>query len=850
MIPVFIDIDETTILSGETKPHTIEAMDKDPNHEEYCFGRIYIDGEWRNLKKIKGRGNYTWKMSDDKRAYNITLKDKINLPGFDSPETKKWSILSEIGDHSLLCNRSGFYLAHELGIGQNTASVDVWMNGEYQGCYTMTPKYDSFVTKDGYLIEEDNYQEPDVAEGGDPQFALEGLNGVINGHSSSDYNLITVKKMGDNLLLKDGIVDESPENLTAVAGTIQTWLQEAWDAIRAEDGYNPNTHKYYTEYIDIESFAKMYLMQEYVKSYDVCAGSIFFHRDGTTDDYKLIAGPIWDLDNAMGSVQNNSGLGSQKDRRSGKGDFIPNITEYKTSIYKTLYKHTDFKEEVIRQYNLHRSAFDGFEGDVKKMISDIDASARMNHYKVNDITGYNLHKYSWNNYTSDGTTTLESGTVYEQIMQPTTNSKTDWANYAANLTTYIHARSLWFKNNYYNAIITCDTGSTVTVYKTSDFSGECVENATDAIPRSSAGAIDHTGSGQINFVVNVKPGYKLEGITIESDNGAYTTLMTPDETGIPDGYRITNVKGALTIKVQTSPTEPMFKGHALVLSGEIGIMFGMDLSALSETERAASYMTFTVNDQETQVDTADATIKDGRYVFTCFVNTLQMAEEVQAVFHYGDDETVEDSFSVEDYVTYIVEHSTAFTDTTVELAKAIADYGHYAQIFLTEVNNIPENKYAAMDTWYAQSYNIDEVKTAVDGYTLTLNKGTSKVKTTAMRLSLDSETALSVRMTVEDGAELTATATLNEKTFAAEKQSDGSYVIKIVGIKASQLATPITITGNAGGEFTITVPALAYVRSILTSANYSQNLKAQNAVAALYHYYSKTDAFRKDPLNQ
>ena len=29
------------------------------------------------------------------------------------------------------------------------------MNGEYQGCYTVTPKTDSFVTDDGYMIEQD-----------------------------------------------------------------------------------------------------------------------------------------------------------------------------------------------------------------------------------------------------------------------------------------------------------------------------------------------------------------------------------------------------------------------------------------------------------------------------------------------------------------------------------------------------------------------------------------------------------------------------------------------------------------------------------------------------------------------
>ncbi|MDO4413698.1 MAG: CotH kinase family protein, partial [Erysipelotrichaceae bacterium] len=428
--PIFIDIDESQ--------GTIAAMDGDHDHNISCVGKIYFNNQWYDMPKIKGRGNYTWWQATDKKAYNISLDKKTTFPGIDSAATKKWSILAEIADHSLLCNRSGFSLAYELGIGQDTVSADVWMNGEYQGCYMVTPKTDSFVTKNGFMIEQDNYLEASVAEGGDPQFKLDGLN---EASGSSGYNRITVKKMGDNLLLKDGVVNESVENIEAAADNIRLWLQDAWDAIRSSTGYN-SKGKYYTDYIDIESFAKMYLMHEYVKSYDICSGSILFHRDGMTDDDKLIAGPIWDLDNAMGSTQTNSSLGSVGDRRSGQGSFIPNITEYKTSIYKTIYTlHEDFRNEVQLQYNKNRNAFLEIESNTAAMISDIEASALMNHKKVNEIS-YNNHKYSKN-------TTLGSG-QYQQTFLATTNSQTDWPNYAANLKTYIHARSLWFDNTYYD----------------------------------------------------------------------------------------------------------------------------------------------------------------------------------------------------------------------------------------------------------------------------------------------------------------------------------------------------------------------------------------------------------------
>ena len=215
---IFIDIDESK--------GTIAAMDGDPDHEASCSGIIYIDGVKFTLDKIKGRGNYTWSQARDKKAYNLTLGEgKVNILGIDCEKTDKWSILGEIADHSLLCNRTGFVPAHQMGIGLDTTSADVWMNGEYQGCYTVTPKYDSFVSKDGWMIENDNYKESlTVAEGGDPQFALDGLNGRGN-----DYNLITVKKMGSNFVAKYAS-DE------AAAAAIQSWLQDAWDAISSSLG--------------------------------------------------------------------------------------------------------------------------------------------------------------------------------------------------------------------------------------------------------------------------------------------------------------------------------------------------------------------------------------------------------------------------------------------------------------------------------------------------------------------------------------------------------------------------------------------------------------------------------------
>ena len=889
VMPIYIDIDETQ--------GTIAAMDGDTNHETFCVGRINIEGQWKNMPKIKGRGNYTWSQSRDKKAYNITLENKITISGIDAKKTKKWTILSEIGDHSLLCNRSGFHLAHELGVGQDTASADVWMNGEYQGCYTITPKTDSYVSDTGYLIEEDNYLETTAVEdGGDPQFELEGMTG--GGGDSSHYNLITVKKIGKDLLGEGG---ETPENINAAAEEIRLWLQDAWDAIRDKDGYN-SKGKYYTDYIDIESFAKMYLMQEYVKSYDVCAGSIFFHRDGNTEEDKLIAGPIWDLDNAMGSTQENPYLGTVRDRRSGKGTFIEDMTEYKTSIYKTLYKHEDFQKEVKRQYNKYKSAFDSLETDVANMIGTeevegIKASAMMNHIKVENI-GYNLHKY----YRA---ITLESGNPkYKQEMKATTDNKTDWPNYAANLKTYIHARSLWFDEVYYdatyqceheyedvvtpatctaggytthtckycgesyvddetpkiahdyqdgecivchekliNVTIDCDKGAKVTVYPTKNLNGDCVENATLVHPRDGdSGLIDCSGNAQVNFVVNVKPGYELvtdeEGkvIITAEPTSSYKNLKYLENTGNAYSFRATQVKDDFTIIVRTIQTGPTISQHNLLLSSEIGVQFKVLLP--EDFDATGSYMSFAVSSGKTrtmQIEDAKKVDGENAYWFTCYVNALELADTVEATYHFGEEGTLIDTYSA---VTYIEGAKRVFPDKEklINLVNALQDYGHYLQ----NSGWTDDRSHAAIEgiTELDQD-SIDFALDSVSEMAIEKDLGTSGIADVKFALTLNSKTVINVFVKPGEESFTVANATANGTRVI---DGDTYYQYDTVSIGAGHLGKiyKVTLTTETG-RATIKASAMSYVNAVLNNTSFTDEKRL--AMAAYYNYYAAVSAY-------
>ena len=98
----------------------------------------------------------------------------------------------------------------------------------------------------------------------------------------------------------------------------------------------------------------------------------------------------------------------------------------------------------------------------------------------------------------------------------------------------------------------CDTGVSVTVHKTQAADSETFENVTTAYPRDSAsGEIDISGNGQVNFVVNVADGYRLESITAEPAE-SYKNFKLPEETLVNNGYRITKMSGDVTVTVRAS----------------------------------------------------------------------------------------------------------------------------------------------------------------------------------------------------------------------------------------------------------------------------------------------------------
>ena len=413
-------------LTVDEKKGSIKAMNNDPEHETSCYGKAMFDGKTKYMS-LKGRGNSTWILP--KKPYNITFYDDATYDGkdgvkmVDGVKAKKWSLIANHFDASLLRNKIAMDLADDLGIGMKTRFMDVWMNGSYLGNYLVTPKNDYDTPDGGYQLENDNYIDTD-------SFQLPGMFeiGTIPGVTvlGSGYNnRICIKDVGDGAKAA-GLKNKD----------IEKHFLKAWAAVEDYDSEE------YQQYFDMDSWAKMYLMYEMAKSYDCYAGSLLMHRDGLTKNDKLIAGPAWDYDIAFGRTLHKFFVGiSEPMQINAEGWYIDHIgadlSDQPISLLQELHKHKSFRTHVAKIYKEYEWAFKDSAANVDRQKALIRDSALMNNERwlTNNLCA---------DYVVAPNTMRAIGTgKYKLNYQITTT----WNDYVANLKEWCTKRALWLSDH-------------------------------------------------------------------------------------------------------------------------------------------------------------------------------------------------------------------------------------------------------------------------------------------------------------------------------------------------------------------------------------------------------------------
>jgi hypothetical protein len=274
----------------------------------------------------------------------------------------------------------------------------------------------------------------------------------------------------------------------------------------------------------------------------------------------------------------------------------------------------------------------------------------------------------------------------------------------------------------------------------------------------------------------------------------------------------------------------------------------MDLSCLSDEEKEASYMEFTVNGRTERADYDPNNTNPSKgvlYGFTCSIASVEMAEEITAVYHYGEGETTETTYSAQEYIE-TAQQTPDYPSEALALVYAIADYGYYVQTFLADVYGWTlgegDDQYAQMGQCYTESYDVDAIKAAVADYGIVRENNSDDIEKITYSVRLDSETAILVYFKPVKNYNGRFTVTLDDESYTATKQGDGRYLVEIPNIGAHLLGRTYTIAVTTdAGSATVAVAALSYVKGML--AAYVGVTNAENAACAIYAYYAAAAAY-------
>lgn len=284
------------------------------------------------LKKIKGRGNSSWQASNEligKYAFNITLNVKAQLLD-ESAAAKKYCLVSYNADQARMRNMVVYELAQQVGLNfsPDYEPVDLYNNGVYVGSYLLTDKVEignplvNIVNLDG-ANEDINLA---LYEASDISGSRGSSNGNLNDNSTHGYKKwVNMNEIDASVYANSGFLLEfelDERFADEISGFISNqgqqivvkypeytsknqidFVSEKWNTAEALM-YNKNaTYEQLSAVIDVESFARMYLIQEFTKNLDGCATSYYVYYD----EGRFHAGPAWDYDWTLGQYSLDNG---------------------------------------------------------------------------------------------------------------------------------------------------------------------------------------------------------------------------------------------------------------------------------------------------------------------------------------------------------------------------------------------------------------------------------------------------------------------------------------------------------------------------------------------------------------
>ena len=287
--------------------HTLhDVIPNDKVHQIVSQLTIISENGTRLLSEpgtIRERGNAS--RDFPKKPYRIKFDEKQYM--LDAPaKAKKWTLINNYGDKTLMRNLLAFELSRRLGMPYTPygTAVDVLLNGEYKGCYQLC---------DQIQVHKDRVPVTEMASTDNEGIALTGgylieidayANQEKSWFNSSGGNPVTIKSPEE-----DSITSPQKNFIRTFFGK----MENDWQT-----------------YLDTNTFLRHFLVGELSGNTDTY-WSVFMYKE--RDEDMLYTGPVWDFDLAFDNDQRTYPVNNKNDYiyRSG-GSCTGNMRRFVDNI--------------------------------------------------------------------------------------------------------------------------------------------------------------------------------------------------------------------------------------------------------------------------------------------------------------------------------------------------------------------------------------------------------------------------------------------------------------------------------------------------------------------------------------
>jgi len=218
---------------------------------------------------VRERGNAS--RSFPKKPYRIKFSKKQRV--LDAPaKAKKWTLINNYGDKTLMRNLLAFELSRRMGMPYTPygTPVDVLLNGEYKGCYQLCDQIE--VNADRVNITEMAKEDVSgTALTGGYLFEIDAYaNQETSWFNSAQGNPVTIKSPDD-----DDITTEQ-----------SAYIKQYFNKMESQ----------WKTYLDLNTFLRHFLVGELSGNTDTY-WSVYMYKE--RDDDMVYTGPVWDFDLAF-----------------------------------------------------------------------------------------------------------------------------------------------------------------------------------------------------------------------------------------------------------------------------------------------------------------------------------------------------------------------------------------------------------------------------------------------------------------------------------------------------------------------------------------------------------------------